>query len=174
LARLLRPGAERVPGVAHQGVPAGADDKWKKDRHALEAWEAGQTGVPVVDAGMRQLLDEGWMHNRARLVTASYLTKHLGVDWRSGAAVFMAHLLDADVANNYGNWQWVAGTGNDTRPYRRFNPIRQALRFDPEGDYVRRYVPELAGVAGKAVHAPWDLDDASRRALKYPEPLTLD
>jgi deoxyribodipyrimidine photo-lyase len=161
------------PDLRTKAYRPGADDTWKTDRHALEAWEAGQTGVPVIDAGMRQLVDEGWMHNRARLLTASYLTKHLGVDWRSGAAMFMTHLLDADVSNNYGNWQWVAGTGNDTRPYRRFNPIRQALRFDPDGDYVRRYVPELADVPGKAVHTPWDLDEASRRALKYPEPLTL-
>jgi deoxyribodipyrimidine photo-lyase len=162
------------PGLRAKAYRPGAEDKWTDDRHALEAWTAGQTGVPVVDAGMRQLVDEGWMHNRARLLTASYLTKHLGVDWRDGAAVFMDHLLDADVANNYGNWQWVAGTGNDTRPYRRFNPVRQALRFDPDGDYVRRYVPELADVPGKAVHTPWDLDDAARRSLKYPEPLTLD
>ncbi len=161
------------PDLRRKAYRPGADDTWKDDRHALEAWEAGQTGVPIVDAGMRQLVDEGWMHNRARLLTASYLTKHLGVDWRSGGDVFMAHLLDADVGNNFGNWQWVAGTGNDTRPYRRFNPVRQALRFDPDGDYVRRYVPELAGVAGRAVHTPWDLDEAARRALKYPEPLTL-
>ena len=162
------------PNLRTKPYRPGAEDTWTADRNAFEAWEAGQTGVPVVDAGMRQLVDEGWMHNRARLLTASYLTKHLGVDWRDGAAVFMAHLLDADVANNYGNWQWVAGTGNDTRPYRRFNPVRQALRFDPDGDYVRRYVPELASVPGKAVHTPWDLDAADRRALKYPEPLTLD
>lgn len=162
------------PDLRTKAYRPGADDTWKKDRNAWEAWGSGHTGVPIVDAGMRQLVDEGWMHNRARLVTASYLTKHLGVDWRSGAAVFMHHLLDADVANNYGNWQWVAGTGNDTRPYRRFNPIRQGLRFDPDGDYVRRYVPELADVPGKAVHTPWDLDEATRRALKYPEPLTLD
>jgi deoxyribodipyrimidine photo-lyase len=162
------------PSLPKEAYRPGAGDAWTNDRHALEAWTAGQTGVPVVDAGMRQLVDEGWMHNRARLLTASYLTKHLGVDWRDGAAVFMAHLLDADLANNYGNWQWVAGTGNDTRPYRRFNPVRQALRFDPDGDYVRRYVPELASIPGRAVHTPWNLDEATRRALKYPEPLTLD
>jgi deoxyribodipyrimidine photo-lyase len=150
---------------------SGAAEDWHTDRTALQAWQAGQTGMPIVDAGMRQLLAEGWMHNRARLITASYLTKHLGLDWRSGAAWFDAHLLDADVANNYGNWQWVAGTGTDTKPYRRFNPVRQALRFDPDGEYVRRHVPELAGVRGKAVHAPWDLDAAERRALTYCEPL---
>jgi deoxyribodipyrimidine photo-lyase len=150
---------------------SGAADDWRVDRTALQAWQAGQTGMPIVDAGMRQLLAEGWMHNRARLITASYLTKHLRLDWRSGAAWFDAHLLDADVANNHGNWQWVAGTGTDTKPYRRFNPVRQALRFDPDGEYVRRYVPELAGVPGKAVHTPWELDAAQRRALTYPEPL---
>jgi deoxyribodipyrimidine photo-lyase len=92
---------------------------------------------------MRQLRLEGWMHNRARLLTASFLTKHLGIDWRAGAAHFFEHLVDGDVANNIGNWQWVAGTGADTRPYRKLNPLRQAERFDPDGAYVRRYVPEI-------------------------------
>jgi deoxyribodipyrimidine photo-lyase len=159
------------PDLRAKPFRAGAAENWRSDGPAVEAWRAGQTGVPIVDAGMRQLLDEGWMHNRARLVTASYLTKHLTCDWREGAAWFDAHLLDADVANNYGNWQWVAGTGTDTKPYRRFNPVRQALRFDPDGEYVRRHVPELAGVAGKAVHTPWELDPAARRGLTYPEPL---
>jgi deoxyribodipyrimidine photo-lyase len=154
-----------------RALRGGAADNWRGDAQALLAWQAGHTGVPIVDAGMRQLLDEGWMHNRARLITASYLTKHLGCDWRAGAAWYDAHLLDADVANNYGNWQWVAGTGTDTRPYRKFNPVRQALRFDPAGEYVRRHVPELADVPGTAVHTPWDLDPARRRTLKYPEPL---
>jgi deoxyribodipyrimidine photo-lyase len=143
---------------------ANAVEEWRYENDALEAWQHGHTGVPIVDAGMRQLLAEGWMHNRARLITASFLTKQLNLDWRAGAAWFDSLLLDADVANNYGNWQWVAGTGNDTKPYRRFNPFRQAYRFDPHGDYVRRYVPELRGVAGKAVHEPWDLTD-------YPRPV---
>jgi len=159
------------PDMRTKAFRTGAVESWRSDGRALEAWRAGQTGVPIVDAGMRQLVDEGWMHNRARLITASYLTKHLNCDWRDGAAWYDAHLLDADVANNYGNWQWVAGTGTDTKPYRRFNPVRQALRFDPDGEYVRRYVPELAGVPGKAVHTPWDLDPAERRTLKYPDPL---
>jgi deoxyribodipyrimidine photo-lyase len=159
------------PDLRAKPLRAGATEGWRADDDAVEAWRAGRTGVPIVDAGMRQLRGEGWMHNRARLVTASYLTKHLTCDWRDGAAWFAARLLDADVANNYGNWQWVAGTGTDTRPYRRFNPVRQALRFDPDGTYVRRYVPELAGVPGKAVHTPWDLDPAVRRGLDYPEPL---
>jgi len=148
-----------------------AAEAWRTDGPGLQAWQAGRTGIPIVDAGMRQLAAEGWMHNRARLITASYLTRHLVVDWRAGAAWYDAHLLDADVANNYGNWQWVAGTGTDTKPYRRFSPVRQAERFDPDGEYVRRYVPELAGVPGVAVHQPWLLDGAVRRTLRYPHPL---
>jgi deoxyribodipyrimidine photo-lyase len=115
---------------------------------------------------MRQLAREGYMHNRARLLTASFLTKDLYVDWREGAAHFFALLIDGDVGNNVGNWQWVAGTGVDTRPYRVFNPITQARRLDPDGTYVRRYVPELAGIAGGAVHEPWKL---GRLPAGYPE-----
>jgi deoxyribodipyrimidine photo-lyase len=144
-------------------------DRWRDDDAALAAWTEGRTGVPLVDAGMRQLLREGWMHNRARLVTGSFLTKHLYLDWRAGAAHFFDHLVDGDVANNVGNWQWVAGTGVDTRPNRMFNPLRQALRFDPDGEYVRRYVPELAGIAGAAVHEPWKL--GLLRPSGYPEPI---
>ena len=150
--------------------PAG-DHDWRDDPEALRHWQDGLTGVPVVDAGMRQLRAEGWMHNRARLITAAFLTKHLGIDWRHGVDWFFRWLLDGDVPNNSGNWQWVAGTGNDTRPYRRFNPIRQAQRFDPEGEYVRRYVPELKGVEGGAVHQPWRLPEAVRGGLDYPGPL---
>ncbi|QSB06409.1 cryptochrome/photolyase family protein [Natronoglycomyces albus] len=117
-----------------------ANDEWADDPEALQAWQWGKTGVPIVDAGMRQLLQEGWMHNRARLITASFLTKIQGLDWRAGAAWFDRHLLDADEANNYGNWQWTAGTGNDTKPYRRFNPDRQAQRFDPDGVYTNRWL----------------------------------
>jgi len=130
------------PELAHEDMRSrGAP--WRDDDEALEAWKAGRTGYPLVDAGMRQLLREGWMHNRARLVTGSFLTKHLGIDWRVGAAHFFEHLVDGDVANNTGNWQWVAGTGADSRPYRMLNPYRQAERFDPHGAYARRYVPEL-------------------------------
>jgi len=146
---------------------------WRDDPEALEAWQAGRTGIPVVDAGMRQLLAEGWMHNRARLITASFLTKHLVVDWRLGAAHFFRWLVDGDVASNAGNWQWVAGTGNDTRPNRVLNPLRQAKRFDPRGDYVRRYVHELAGIDGPAVHEPWSLPEPVRTRLRYPAPLFL-
>lgn len=144
---------------------------WRGRGRRLEAWTTGRTGVPIVDAGMRQLLAEGWMHNRTRMLTASFLTKQLGVDWRLGARFFMDHLVDGDIANNYANWQWVAGTGADTRPNRIFNPIRQARRFDPDGSYVRRYVPGLANVEGSAVHEPWRLSDDRRRSLDYPAPI---
>jgi deoxyribodipyrimidine photo-lyase len=145
--------------------------RWRDDAELLEAWKAGRTGYPIVDAGMRQLAAQGWMHNRARLLTASFLVKDLGLDWRLGARHFLDLLVDGDIANNSGNWQWVAGTGNDTRPNRRFNPVRQALRFDPEGAYVRRWVPELASVKGARVHTPWALDAAERDRLDYCEPL---
>jgi deoxyribodipyrimidine photo-lyase len=121
---------------------------------------------------MRQLRAEGWMHNRARLLTASFLAKHLGIHWRRGADHFFRWLVDGDVANNAANWQWVAGTGRDTRPYRIFNPVRQAHRFDPDGDYVRRYVPELRGIDGGAVHEPWKLRGTfDAPDLDYPDPI---
>ncbi|GAA0809032.1 deoxyribodipyrimidine photo-lyase [Spirilliplanes yamanashiensis] len=158
---------DRFPKLSTEPYRRSGDSfDWRYDADAMTAWQQGHTGVPVVDAGMRQLLAEGWMHNRARLITAAFLTKHLGLDWRDGVAHFFRLLLDGDVPNNSGNWQWVAGTGNDTRPYRRFNPIRQALRFDPDGTYVRRHVPELAGLAGPAVHQPWRL-----AGVDYPKPL---
>jgi deoxyribodipyrimidine photo-lyase len=146
-------------------------DRWRRDGRHLAAWKEGRTGYPIVDAGMRQLAREGFMHNRARLVTASFLTKDLYQDWRLGAAHFLDWLVDGDIANNSGNWQWVAGTGNDTRPNRMFNPLAQARRFDPDGCYVRRYVPELAPVAGARVHEPWTLPRSVRRALDYPPPI---
>ena len=140
--------------------------RWRDDPAGLAAWKEGRTGFPIIDAGMRQLAREGWMHGRARLLTASFLTKDLALDWRLGAAHFADLLVDGDVANNVGNWQWVAGTGVDTRPNRIFNPISQAKRLDPDGAYVRRYVPELAHVAGRAVHEPWKL---ATRPAGYPE-----
>ncbi|MBL7260644.1 cryptochrome/photolyase family protein [Paractinoplanes lichenicola] len=163
--------AMTMPKLSTEPIRPSGDTEWRDDADALQHWQDGTTGVPVVDAGMRQLRAEGWMHNRARLITAAFLTKHLGVDWRPGVQWFFRWLLDGDVPNNSGNWQWVAGTGNDTRPYRKFNPIRQAQRFDPEGVYVRRYVPELKGVEGGAVHQPWRLPDEVRRGLDYPGPL---
>jgi deoxyribodipyrimidine photo-lyase len=127
------------PDLARRNYRPGANDSWKADEAGFRAWATGETGVPIVDAGMRQLRREGWMHNRARLVVASYLAKDLGIDWRLGYAEFDRWLLDGDVPNNAGNWQWTAGTGNDTRPYRRFNPQRQAERYDPSGAYIARY-----------------------------------
>jgi deoxyribodipyrimidine photo-lyase len=123
-----------------------------------------------VDAGLRQLAAQGYLPGRARLITASFLVKKLDLDWRAGVDHFAGLLLDADVANNAGNWQWVAGTGTDTKPYRRFNPLRQAGRFDPDGAYVRRWIPELSRLAGPAVHRPWLLP-AGRRPKGYPEPV---
>lgn len=149
-------------------------DRWRGEDDAAEeiaAWRAGRTGYPVVDAGMRQLRHEGWMHNRARLLTASFLTKTLYVDWRIGARHFLDLLVDGDVANNQLNWQWVAGTGTDTRPHRVLNPVVQGKRFDPRGAYVRRWVPELADVEDRLVHEPWRLSRETRAGLGYPEPL---
>ena len=144
---------------------------WHEDYDALQAWRTGQTGIPIVDAGMRQLTAEGFMHNRARMITASFLTRNLGIDWRHGYRHFGALLADGDVACNAGNWQWVAGTGNNTRPNRVMNPLRQAQRFDRSGAYVRRYLPELAGLDPARIQAPWQLDDAERKQLDYPDPI---
>ncbi|WP_214106441.1 cryptochrome/photolyase family protein [Acrocarpospora catenulata] len=133
------------------------DRDWRHDEDLAQAWREGMTGVPIVDAGMRQLAAEGWMHNRARMIVASYLTKTLGLHWKIGADHFAALLLDGDIPNNYGNWQWSAGTGNDTRPNRVLNPLRQSKRFDPEGDYIRRYVPELEHLSPREIHEPRSL-----------------
>ncbi len=138
---------------------------WRDDPAAFEAWRAGRTGYPVVDAAMRQLRATGFMHNRARMVAASFLAKHLLLDWRLGEAEFMRHLTDGDVASNNGGWQWTASTGTDPQPYFRvFNPVLQGRRFDPDGAYVRRWVPELRGIDGAAIHAPWTLDAAAQAA----------
>lgn len=151
--------------------------RWTRPQDALDAWREGATGVPIVDAGMRQLRREGFMHNRARLITASFLTRNLGIDWRAGLWHFSDWLADGDIADNAGNWQWVAGTGNDTRPNRVLNPLRQASRYDPDGDYVRTYLPELAelvelaGVPATRVHRPWTLPAATRRSVGYPPPV---
>ena len=143
----------------------GRGDRWLDDPEGLAAWKEGMTGYPLVDAGMRQLQAEGWMHNRARMVTASFLVKDLGIDWREGARHFFDLLLDGDVAQNIGNWQWVAGTGVDTRPNRIYNPTAQLKRLDPEGAYVRRYVPELADVPARDIAEPGLL------APSYPRPI---
>jgi len=140
-------------------------DRWLDDPEALAAWKEGMTGYPLVDAGMRQLRTEGWMHNRARMVAASFLVKDLGIDWREGARHFFDLLLDGDIAQNIGNWQWVAGTGVDTRPNRIYNPTAQLKKLDPEGEYVKRYVPELADVPARAIAEPGLL------APSYPGPI---
>ena len=140
-------------------------DRWLDDPEGLQAWKEGMTGYPLVDAGMRQLQREGWMHNRARMVVASFLVKDIGIDWREGARHFFDLLLDGDVAQNVGNWQWVAGTGTDSRPNRVYNPTAQLKKLDREGDYVRRYVPELADVPARDIAEPGLL------APSYPRPI---
>ncbi len=151
---------------------------WENDTAAFDAWRTGRTGYPVVDAAMRQLLATGWMHNRARMIVASFLTKHLLVDWRRGERHFMQHLLDGDPAANNGGWQWAAGTGTDAAPYFRiFNPVLQGEKYDPNGDYVRRWTPELARVPRAHLHHPWTLPADEQRAsgcvigVDYPAPI---
>jgi deoxyribodipyrimidine photo-lyase len=152
---------------------------WSQDKRAFAAWCDGRTGYPLVDAGMRQLWREGWMHNRARLVVGSFLTKDLGIDWRWGERHFMRLLVDGDEANNNGNWQWIASVGSDPQPaYRRiFNPTRQMADHDPAGRYVRRYVPELRSVPDDYVREPWTMPAAVQSdvgcvlGVDYPEPI---
>lgn len=145
--------------------PALRQIPWRNDAGALEAWQNGLTGVPVVDAGMRQLLQTGWMHNRARMLTASYLVKDLLINWQEGERWFMRHLLDGDPAANNGGWQWTAGVGTDAAPYFRvFNPFLQSQKFDPHGAYIRRWVPELQHVPGAFVHTPWLMPETEQKA----------
>lgn len=143
--------------------PAFAEMEYDRGAEAdqrFEAWKLGRTGYPFVDAGMRQLLAEGWMHNRVRMVTASFLVKDLHLEWQQGAAWFFELLKDADYASNQHGWQWTAGCGTDAAPYFRiFNPVMQGQKFDPNGDYVRKYIPELRHIAGGKVHEPWDAPD---------------
>jgi deoxyribodipyrimidine photo-lyase len=144
------------PRVGRESFRPELDDvAWERDAAVIDAWRDGRTGYPVVDAAMRQLRATGWMHNRARMIAASFLTKHLGVDWRVGERHFMEHLVDGDPASNNGGWQWAASTGTDPQPwFRVFNPIRQGLLHDPEGEYVRRWLPELRASRGPATHEP--------------------
>lgn len=151
---------------------------WRECSGELKAWRRGLTGYPLVDAGLRQLWRTGWMHNRVRMVVASFLSKHLLIDWREGEAWFWDTLVDADPANNPASWQWVAGTGADAAPYFRiFNPVLQGEKFDPRGDYVRAFVPELAKLPDKVIHKPWSADAATldragiRLGITYPRPL---
>ena len=131
--------------------------RWRDDPDGLEAWKEGRTGFPLVDAGMRELATTGAMHNRVRMVTASFLVKDLLIDWREGERHFRKLLVDADVPQNVGNWQWVAGTGPDAAPFFRvFNPVTQSRQHDPNGEYLRRWVPELAALDDRAIHAPWE------------------
>jgi deoxyribodipyrimidine photo-lyase len=164
LDRPLRPAFDRFP--------------WRRRDAALRAWQRGETGYPIVDAGMRELWRTGWMHNRVRMIAASFLTKHLLVPWQDGAAWFLDTLVDADLANNAANWQWVAGCGADAQPYFRiFNPTLQGERFDPRGGYVRRWVPELARLPDALIHRPWqagplELSAAGLRlGTDYPRPI---
>ncbi|MFK8251362.1 cryptochrome/photolyase family protein [Ancylobacter terrae] len=143
---------------------------WQDDEALLTAWQRGRTGYPIVDAGMRQLRETGWMHNRVRMVTASFLIKHGLVDWRRGEAWFWDTLVDADPASNAASWQWVAGSGADAAPYFRiFNPVLQGEKFDPDGAYVRRYVPELGALPARVIHRPWEAGAA--RPADYPAPV---
>jgi deoxyribodipyrimidine photo-lyase len=145
-------------------------DEGNEADQRLAAWKSGRTGYPYIDAGMRQLLAEGWIHNRVRMAVASFLIKDLHLAWQLGAKHFMNHLVDGDLASNTLGWQWVAGAGAQAAPYYRvFNPIGQGEKFDPHGDYVRKYVPELAGVPGKAVHRPWELSNGVPQG--YVEPI---
>ncbi len=151
---------------------------WRNHQESFQRWKQGLTGFPIVDAGMRQLLATHWMHNRVRMITASFLVKDLLIDWRWGEEWFMKSLVDADLASNNGGWQWVAGTGTDAAPYFRiFNPTTQAKKHDPQGGYIRRYLPELAQVPDDYIHTPWRMPDSlqqkagCRIGKDYPEPI---
>jgi deoxyribodipyrimidine photo-lyase len=152
--------------------------EWENDAELFAAWTEGRCGYPIVDAAMRQLRREAWMHNRCRMIVASFLTKDLLIDWRWGERYFMQQLVDGDPAANNGGWQWAAGTGTDAQPYFRiFNPTSQGTKFDPAGDYVRRYVPELQHVPDKYIHEPWKMPPAEQRRAglelgrDYPRPI---
>jgi deoxyribodipyrimidine photo-lyase len=144
--------------------------KWPNRKEFFEAWCEGKTGFPIVDAGMRQLNTTGWMHNRVRMIVASFLTKDLLIDYRWGENYFMEKLLDGDLAPNNGGWQWAASTGCDPQPYFRiFNPLLQSQKFDPDGNYIRKFVPELAGLSNKDIHEPHLC--STFKHLKYPKPI---
>ena len=167
------------PKLATQNFKADFDKfEWNEDETALQRWQKGLTGYPFVDAGMRQLWQTGWQHNRVRMVTASFLIKHLLIDWRRGEEWFWDTLFDADPASNAASWQWVAGSGADASPYFRiFNPFSQGEKFDPNGDYVRKFVPELSNMPNNYIHRPWEapasvLSDAGvKLGETYPRPI---
>ena len=155
-SQAFRPETEAVP--------------WRKDPEGLAAWQEGRTGIPIVDAAMRQLLATGWMHNRLRMVSAMFLTKNLLIDWREGERWFMQHLIDGDLASNNGGWQWSASTGTDSVPYFRvFNPVTQSRRFDPDGEFIRTWIPELRHLDAKQIHEPPAADLFG--ATGYPQPI---
>lgn len=169
------------PGTTNANLKDAFDDfPWTEDQDALERWQRGETGYPIVDAGMRQLWHTGWMHNRVRMVVASFLTKHLLIHWRQGARWFWDTLVDGNLASNTMGWQWAAGSGADAQPFFRiFNPITQGEKYDPEGAYIHRWIPELEGVSGKALYAPWTLPAAeqakagARIGATYPAPIVV-
>jgi len=150
---------------------------WQENKKHLLAWKQGMTGYPIIDAGMRELYATGWMHNRVRMVTASFLVKHLRIHWQEGEAYFRDCLLDFNEANNIAGWQWVAGCGADAAPYFRiFNPILQGERFDPQGDYVKKWIPELSSVPKKFIHKPWELNEKIidfELGKTYPRPIVV-
>ena len=168
-----------VPDLAERNLQSSFDNfPWKRDATALRAWQRGLTGYPIVDAGLRELWHTGAMHNRVRMVVASFLVKHLLIDWREGEKWFWDTLVDADAGSNPANWQWVAGSGADAAPYFRvFNPILQGEKFDSDGDYVRRWVPELAKLPNKLIHRPWEATPMELASAgiefgkTYPEPI---
>jgi deoxyribodipyrimidine photo-lyase len=167
------------PHVRSQSFrPALRQIPWRNDPDEFKAWQAGKTGYPIIDAAMRQLTQTGWMHNRARMIVASFLVKDLLIDWRWGEGWFMKNLVDGDLAANNGGWQWSAGTGTDAAPYFRiFNPTLQGKKFDPQGDYVRQWMPELVRVPTKHIHTPWKMPEqlqnqvGVRLGVDYPYPI---
>jgi deoxyribodipyrimidine photo-lyase len=168
-----------VPDLPTRSLRERFDEiEWRDDPAEIAAWKGGYTGYPIVDAGMRQLRQTGWIHNRVRMIVGSFLVKDLLVDWRIGERHFRYLLVDGDVAQNVGNWQWVAGTGPDASPYHRiFNPVTQSRKFDPSGAYIRRWVPELAELDDRSIHAPWEVEPGDLEAVgitlgdDYPRPL---
>jgi deoxyribodipyrimidine photo-lyase len=168
-----------TPTLPHKAMKERYDSiEWRNDPGEIAAWKGGFTGYPIIDAGMRQLRETGWVHNRVRMLCGSFLVKNLLVDWRLGERHFRHLLLDGDVSQNVGNWQWVAGTGPDASPYSRvFNPVTQSQKFDPDGEYIRRWVPELSALGHEHIHAPWDAPPLALEAAglrlgdDYPEPI---
>ncbi|MEM7072117.1 MAG: deoxyribodipyrimidine photo-lyase, partial [Pseudomonadota bacterium] len=167
------------PNLPEQNLQQGFDRfPWHDDAELLKRWQQGQTGIPIIDAGMRELQQSGFMHNRVRMIVASFLTKNLRIHWRYGADWFWDQLVDADLASNSASWQWVAGSGADAAPYFRiFNPVLQSMKFDGQGYYLRRWLPELAALPDKAIHAPWEQPDAVLRqagitlGVNWPHPI---